>query len=257
MASIRNSLKQVYYSAVSAVHRRAVPLHHTPPIVTFTFDDFPRSAYVSAGATLRAFGGHGTYYAAAGWMDGGPSTGDRYRTADLPALVNDGHELGTHTFSHVSCRKLSADEYAAEIAKGHDALYRLVGDAASGNFAFPFGAVTPAVKKAASLQCRSCRSTLAGYNGPVADLNLLRANRMYSDSVPFSHIKELVAGGARPGHWLIFYTHDVREHPSRVGCTPQYFEDTVRCAVEAGMRVMTVSEALKAIEAASGEAPTT
>ena len=85
MASIRSSLKRVYYGAVSAVHRRAVPLHHSPPMVTFTFDDFPRSAYVSAGATLRAYGGHGTYYAAPGWMDGGPATGDRYRMADLHA----------------------------------------------------------------------------------------------------------------------------------------------------------------------------
>lgn len=257
MASIRSSLKRVYYGAVSAVHRRAVPLHHSPPMVTFTFDDFPRSAYVSAGATLRAYGGHGTYYAAPGWMDGGPATGDRYRMADLHELVGDGHELGNHTFSHVSCRKLTTDEFAAEIAKGHEALRRVVGDAASGNFAFPFGAVTPAVKKAAARQCRSCRSTLSGCNGPVADLNLLRANRMYSDSVPFPRIRELVAGAAHPGQWLIFYTHDVRDRPSRFGCTPRYFEDTVRCAVEAGMRVMTVSEALTAIEAASPDTPAT
>lgn len=115
--------------------------------------------------------------------------------------------------------------------------------------------MTPAVKKAAARQCRSCRSTLSGCNGPVADLNLLHANRMYSDSVPFPRIRELVAGAAHPGQWLIFYTHDVRDRPSRFGCTPRYFEDTVRCAVEAGMRVMTVSEALTAIEAASPDTP--
>jgi hypothetical protein len=102
MTSIRGSLKRAYYSAVSAVHRRPLALNDTAPMVTFTFDDFPRSAYEAAGATLRAFGGHGTYYAAAGWMDGGPATGDRFRTADLPRLLRDGHELGTHTYSHVS-----------------------------------------------------------------------------------------------------------------------------------------------------------
>lgn len=251
MANFRNSLKQVYSGVVSAVHRRPLALHRAPPMVTFTFDDFPRSAYVAAGATLRAYGARGTYYAAAGWMDAGPSAGDRYRTADLPDLLRDGHELGTHTFSHVSCRKLSTEAYAAEIAKGHEALYQLVGDGASGNFAFPFGAVTPAVKKAAALQCRSCRSTLSGCNGPVADLNLLRANRLYSDSVEFPRVRELITGAAQPGHWLIFYTHDVRDQPSQFGCTPRYFEDTVRCAVDAGLRVVTVSEALAAIEAAS------
>lgn len=250
MATIRDSLKKAYYSAVSAVHRRPVALGEAPPMVTFTFDDFPRSAYDAAGATLRAFGGHGTYYAAPGWMDGGPPSSDRYRTADLPALLRDGHELGTHTYSHVSCRSLSTAAYAAEIAKGHEALQQLVGDRASAHFAFPFGAVTPAVKKVAARQCQSCRVTIGGCNGPVTDLNFLRANRLYSDSVPFSQIEALIAGAARPGRWLMFYTHDVRDRPSPFGCTPQYFEDTVRCAVAAGMRVLTVGEVLAAIAAA-------
>jgi peptidoglycan/xylan/chitin deacetylase (PgdA/CDA1 family) len=249
MATIRDSLKKAYYSVVSAVHRRPLALGETPPVVTFTFDDFPRSAYDAAGATLRAFGGHGTYYAAPGWMDGGPPSSDRYRTADLPALLRDGHELGTHTYSHVSCRSLSTAAYAAEIAKGHEALQQLVGGRASAHFAFPFGAVTPAVKKVAARQCQSCRVTIGGCNGPVADLNFLRANRLYSDSVPFSQIEALIAGAARPGRWLMFYTHDVRDRPSPFGCTPQYFEDTVRCAVAAGMRVLTVGEALAAIGA--------
>lgn len=253
MATIRDSVKRAYYGAVSAVHQRPVALNETSPIVTFTFDDFPRSAYVVAGATLRSFGGHGTYYAAAGWMDGGPASSDRYRTADLPALLRDGHELGSHTYSHVSCRSLSTAAYAAEIAKGREALQQVVGDGASANFAFPFGEVTPAVKKAAARQCRSCRGTIGGHNGPVADLNLLRANRLYSESVAFSEIQALIADAARPGRWLIFYTHDVRDRPSAFGCTPRYFEDTVRCAVDAGMRVLTVGEALAAI----GEAPPT
>jgi peptidoglycan/xylan/chitin deacetylase (PgdA/CDA1 family) len=256
MASIRDSLKRAYYSAVSAVHQRRVALNATPPIVTFTFDDFPRSAYDAAGATLRSFGGHGTYYAAPGWMDAGPPAADRYRTADLAELLHDGHELGTHTYSHVSCRTLSTAAYAAEIARGHEALHDLVGDGASANFAFPFGAVSPAVKKAAARQCPSCRGTIGGSNGPVADLNLLRANRLYSDSVAFPEIRTLIAGAARPGRWLIFYTHDVRDRPSPYGCTPRYFEDTVRCAVEAGMRILTIGEALAAITAAPAH-PTT
>jgi len=252
MATIRGALKEVYYGAVSAVHRRPLPMHGAPPMVTFTFDDFPRSAYLTAGATLRAFGARGTYYAAVGWMDEvGPATGDRCRTADLPALLRDGHELGTHTYSHVSCRALTTSRFAEEIARGREALHRLVGDAASDNFAFPFGAVSPAVKKEAGLQCRSCRSGLGGYNGPIVDLNLLRANKLYSESVPLPRIRDLIARAAQPGQWLIFYTHDVGEQPSPFGCTPQYFEDTVRCVVEAGIRVATVGEALAAIEGTS------
>ena len=49
----------------------------------------------------------------------------------------------------------------------------------SDNFAYPFGAVTPATKWAVGKTMLSCRSIYRGVNGSVVDLNLLRANPLY------------------------------------------------------------------------------
>ena len=75
----------------------------------------------------------------------------------------------------------------------------------------------------------------------------MRANQLYSDSIPFSRVADLIARHVRPGRWLIFYTHDVRDTPSPYGCTPRYFEDAVRIAVDSGARIVTVADALASL----------
>jgi len=245
---IRSVATRIHRGVLLASHRRLVALRDSPPMVSFTFDDFPRSAYLVGGQTLAAHGARGTYYTAPGLMGATNELGEHFCAQDLVDLVAAGHELASHTQHHVSSRTMSADEYRAEVTKGDDALREVVSAGPSGNFSYPYGEVTVAAKKAAGQLCRSCRSTLAGYHGPTADLNLLRANQLYSNSIPFSRVTQLLARYARPGHWLIFYTHDVRDTPSPYGCTPRYFEDSVRCAIDAGARIVTVADALARLE---------
>jgi peptidoglycan/xylan/chitin deacetylase (PgdA/CDA1 family) len=250
---IRSVATRIQRRVLLASHRRLVSLHDGPPLVSFTFDDFPRSAYLIGGQTLAAHGARGTYYTAPALMGTTNELGEHFNAQDLHELVGAGHELASHTLHHVSSRAMTAAEYETEVAQGDQALHDMVSGGPSGNFSYPFGQVTLGAKKAAGQRCRSCRSTLGGYHGPTADLNLLRANQLYSNSIPFSKVAGLIAAYARPGHWLIFYTHDVRDTPSAYGCTPQYFEDSVRCAVDAGARIVTVADALATI-AAAGQA---
>ncbi len=49
------------------------------PIVSFSFDDFPRTAYSAGGAILERFGVRGTYYAAAGLMNTANELGEQFR----------------------------------------------------------------------------------------------------------------------------------------------------------------------------------
>src|SRR5208282_2286799 len=80
------------------------------PMVSFTFDDFPRSALTVAGAMLEENGLRGTYYAAMGLMGKRTSVGEIFNAADLRALVETGHELACHTFDHLSCRKVGGSQ---------------------------------------------------------------------------------------------------------------------------------------------------
>ncbi len=95
----------------------------------------------------------------------------------------------------------------------------------------------------------SCRGTTGGLNGPEVDLNLLRANNLYGDIDQFERVQKLILQNEKQRSWLIFYTHDVRQSPSRFGCTPALFEAAVSFAASRGSRMMTVAEVLKSTTA--------
>ena len=54
-------------------------------------------------------------------------------------------------------------------------------------------------------------------------------------------IAELIAATVRTRGWLIFYSHDVAEPPSRYGVSPELLEWTVGTAKRAGCVLATVA----------------
>jgi peptidoglycan/xylan/chitin deacetylase (PgdA/CDA1 family) len=213
-------------------------------MVSFTFDDFNRSALNVAGSILEAAGARGTYYAALGLMNSGE---DLFTEEDVHRLVAAGHDLQCHTFAHLSSTQHPIQTYVADIVRAKAAIANIRLDHHCEHFAYPFGHVTPQAKKCLGRLFLSCRGIQSGVNGPVADLNLLRANRLYSASVPLESVKEQIEWATRAHGWLIFYTHDVREQPSTYGCTPEYFEEVIRYTTDAGAAVVTVSEGVRAV----------
>jgi len=170
--------------------------------------------------------------------------GEQFRRSDLEMLSDDGHELASHTFSHVSCRSVSDGQFADEVDRGRKAIQEITGQSDSGNFAFPFGEFTLRARKNLSSRLVSCRSIRNGLNGPEIDLSLLRANSLYGDDDKIEAAWQLIHQNEKQKGWLIFYTHDVRPNPSRFGCTPSLLESVVSFASRSGARIMTVAEVL-------------
>jgi len=168
--------------------------------------------------------------------------GEQFRREDLNTLLGDGHELASHTFSHVSCRSVSCFKFRKEVEKGRRAIEDLTGQSDSGNFAFPFGEVTLNAKRVVGVDVASCRSIWQGLNGPDVDLNLLRANSLYGERDKCAQVQELILENERRRSWLIFYSHDVHHTPSRFGCTPTLLEFAVSFASDRGARILTVAE---------------
>jgi peptidoglycan/xylan/chitin deacetylase (PgdA/CDA1 family) len=214
------------------------------PLISFSFDDFPRTAYAVGGSILKDFGARGTYYVSAGLMNKMNDLGEQYHLEDLRDLVEQGHELASHTLSHLSCRKVPLHIFRDDLKKGRQAIRELSGLADSGNFAYPFGDVTLLAKKTLGPELVSCRSTIGGINGPEVDLNLLRANRLYGDIDEFGAVQRLIWENEERRGWLIFYSHDVRPQPSRFGCTPALLEATVSFAAQGRAKIVTVASAL-------------
>lgn len=229
---------------LGSLYSCCMPLGNRGPIVSFSFDDFPRSAYATGGAILKNCGVRGTYYAAVGLMNTSNHLGEQFRREDLESLVEDGHELANHTFSHVSCRSLTRTKFIEEIEKGRKAIQEITGQTDCGNFAFPFGDITVSARRIVSRQVASSRSTWSGVNGPTVDLSLLRANSLYGTNAKAEQAKQLILSNEQSKSWLIFYSHDVRPNPSQFGCTPSLFESVVSFAVERGSHVMTIAQVL-------------
>jgi len=239
--TLRSQLGDLRRQLLSAVHRRPVAVGKTGPVVTFCFDDFPRTAYTAGGSILKSFGARGTYYAALGLMNSSNQLGDQLRISDIDSVLLDGHELGSHTFSHLSCRRVSGKAFEQDVLRGRDEIRKLTGCDAC-NFSYPFGHVGLNLKK----------SIYGGINGPDADLNLLLANSLYGDMDQFDRAERLLTENAERRGWLIFYTHDVRKDPSPFGCTPRLLEMVLSRAVEKGFHISTAREAVESMVSASG-----
>jgi peptidoglycan/xylan/chitin deacetylase (PgdA/CDA1 family) len=194
-------------------------------VVSFTFDDFPRSAWTEGGAILERLGAHGTYYAALGLAGGEDHLGPMFGLDDLRAAQARGHEIACHTFSHRDCRRASAAEIAAEVETNAAALAQALNGAAACDFAYPFGAVSQAAKSALARRFASCRGCGPGVNHGTVDLADLFGNSLYGATFDRARLLGLIDRAREIGGWTIFYTHDVRDAPSAYGCTPAQFAE--------------------------------
>lgn len=228
------------------------PLRIDPPraLVSFTFDDFPASAYRTGGAILQRHGVRGTYYAAFGLL-GGESEGLAMMTEqDIAALLAEGHELGCHTYSHVSVRGLGRRRLARELDDNLSAFRELTGQSSWSGFSYPFGDLSLRAKRLARDRFTTCRSTQWGLNAGSVDLAALRSYPLSSRFDPVERTLAQIEEAARKRAWLIFFTHDVAEEHSTYGCTPGHLEAAVAAAVGAGCDVVTVGEAARRLGAA-------
>jgi peptidoglycan/xylan/chitin deacetylase (PgdA/CDA1 family) len=241
---LRSRIASTRRKALCVLARRDVLVPCDHPLISFSFDDFPRTALTVGGSILQDAGIRGTYYAAPGLINTLNELGPQFRREDLLDLLAAGHELASHTYSHISARTTRLANYVHEVERGYQTLTGTLGLNASRQFAYPYGEITLRVKRTVGPKMQSCRGICPGLNGPGVDLNLLRANRLYGDTDQFAPAKELIDENSRKKAWLIFYTHDVRTNPSPYGCTPALLEQVVRTAVESGARIATVAEVI-------------
>ena len=113
-----------YYQrkAAGLVFRRPFLVSPHRPLISFTFDDFPRSALLAGGAILNRAGLSGTYYASLGLMGKKTPSGQIFVADDLKTLFEQGHELGCHTFSHCDSWETETSVFEKSILENRKAL---------------------------------------------------------------------------------------------------------------------------------------
>ena len=240
---------QEYYRrhAASLLFRRVSPINLERPLISFTFDDFPQSAWTVGGAILEEFGVRGTYYASLGLLGEETPSGKIVSAEDLPHLLQRGHELGCHTFAHCDSWDTSAAAFEQSIIDNCKALNRLLPGATFESFSYPISLPRPLTKAKMAAHFLSCRGGGQTFNVGKADLNQLSAYFLEKSRGDLATVRDLIDRNAQARGWLIFATHDISPQPTPFGCTPEFFAQVVQYAIECGAQVVPVIDALRAL----------
>jgi peptidoglycan/xylan/chitin deacetylase (PgdA/CDA1 family) len=232
--------------------RNIVPFCSDVPIVSITFDDFPRSALDDGGRVLEAEGIAGTYYTAFGLAGTDTPVGPIGRLSELAACVGRGHEIGCHTYDHLDCFAATAQQIDKSLAR-NQSVARDLGLPPFKHFAYPFGRYGVTAKTTAMRHYASARGIDWGVNRDAIDLGLLKSVALYSQLGRSRWAPYIAALQARGG-WLIFYTHDVSTSPTAYGCTPEDLSFVIRRAREIGAMMLPVGAVVdKLLSSASAE----
>lgn len=220
-------------------------LRNPAPMVSVTFDDVPDSAYRNGAAILEEFGWRGTFYIASGTCGTRDELWDVISRDDVSALHRRGHEIGCHTFSHANVATLDSRTLDDEMKRSRDTLRALCGDVEITNFCFPFGKTSLARKLQLQPHFDTCRSIYQGVNSGTIDLAMLRVIELYDRTLTPEKLQAVLRETHDSNGWLIFYTHDVADDPSWIGCSPTRLRETLSAVLESGFDCLTIRDALK------------
>jgi peptidoglycan/xylan/chitin deacetylase (PgdA/CDA1 family) len=225
------------------------PLAAAPgrPMISFSFDDAPRTATEAGAAALEARGLRGTFYVSAGLAGAEAPMGTCAEGPDYRRLADAGHEIACHTYSHLDCGKASGEEVLADATRNMQAMAAW-GVGPPRTFAYPYGDVAAGPKRALASRFRLLRALHHGLVEAGTDLN--QAPAVGIEGADGEDVAERwMAAARRRNAWLILFTHDVRETPSPWGCTQQAFARLAERAVTQGFDVVTVAEGARRLGA--------
>lgn len=233
----------------AARHYRSKPLvmRNSGPIVSFTFDDVPDSAYLNGARVLEDFGLRGTFYVAAGTCG---SKDEHWRVIDrdqVRALHDAGHEIGCHTFFHVAVDRLSGGDLDDECRRNELSLRQICPGIEVTNFCYPFGRISLPAKRRLEARFDSCRGIYEDVNCGTVDLGLLRVIELYDRTLTPEKLERVLRRTRERNGWLVFYTHDVADKPSWIGCSPRLLRAVIEAVQAQRIQCLPIRDALRAI----------
>lgn len=211
------------------------------PVISFTFDNFPKSAVRNAGAILEAVGGRGTFYAASAFAGLTTQYGPMFDREDIARLTAAGHEIGCHTFSCLDCTRNPIDNVFADMVCNADALSAMGLEDRLVSFAYPSGQASTALKQQLPSRFTTARGVSPGLAVGKIDLAQLPANALFGEDAAKRAIRLLELARRKKG-WLIFYTNDVSSRPTAWGTATSVMERIVTAAYASGVEMAPVRE---------------
>ncbi|MGO8911916.1 MAG: polysaccharide deacetylase family protein [Bradyrhizobium sp.] len=220
-------------------------------MVSFTFDDTPRSAAAVGVPILDGYNARATFYVAGGLVDKWSGHWAGISADEIVGLHREGHEIACHTFSHTRTTDLDAAALACEIEDNRRYLLGLDPSIRIENFAYPYGLGSVLRKAQLRKIFHSSRGIVPGVNSGVADLQFLRATPLINRDIDRDGVDRAFDKAVATNGWLIFYSHDVATEPSPYGCTPSLLRHALNAALRRNVAVLSVTDALRAAGASA------
>jgi peptidoglycan/xylan/chitin deacetylase (PgdA/CDA1 family) len=208
-------------------------------MISFTFDDITLEAMTGA-EILKAHGVHGTFYVAAGLAERRDSLGPYAGGAQVKHLIEAGHEVGCHTYSHLDCGQADRAAIAADLDRNRRTLLAW-GAPTPATFAYPFGDVSLSAKMEAAQRFRLARAVHPGLVRGGVDLNQAPAVSIDGPDGEGWGAHWLERARAQSG-WLILISHGMRPAMSEFTTAPLAFKTLVQAALAQGIEVVIVAE---------------
>jgi len=242
-------MKTIYYQSF-ANHRIKINLDKA--IISFSFDDVPRSALINGVPLLDKYEIKSSFYVSAGLSEEQANNKETayLNSDDIISLHNAGHHIACHTYSHYMLKNGNANELAADAKKNVDRLQSMLGSTPIEHFSYPFGQVNLKEKKLLAKSYNTMRSSRPGINKSLADMFLLRAISIYNPHFDTQVLTNVIQKTEQAGGWLVFYTHGVEENPDDFSCTPEQFKWILQACVKSSAEILPVDLAYKKIIAA-------
>src|SRR5260370_12894179 len=210
--------------SASFLFKKSFSINPQWPLVSFTFDDFPRSALLVGGSILSRFGLAGTYYASFGLLGTDGPSGQQFVADDLTTLFEQGHELGCHTFSHCDSWKTDSRTFEDSVIKNQAVLNDLSPGAEFQSFSYPINMPRPMTKARVADYFLCCRGGGQTINLWRIDLNEVSAYFLEKTHNRIQPIKDGLDCNRQARGWLIFAPHAISDNPSPFTCTPTFFQ---------------------------------
>jgi peptidoglycan/xylan/chitin deacetylase (PgdA/CDA1 family) len=218
------------------------------PIVSFSFDDCPKSVVGNGLAKLNVQGWKSTIYIASGLLGTTNHHGEQMSREDVIAAHKSGHEIGGHSYSHIDLSEIPFSEAMRDIETNR-AAFEDMGLPPSRTFAYPFGQTLSHLKTQLANDYDGLRGITSGAMIGKVDLNQIHSTPLFSGTEFETLVKQIET--LPHNAWLTLFTHDIQDSPTEWGCTPAEMDAVISAVKARDAEVLTIADAIQKLKAKS------
>lgn len=229
-------------TANEKLSRSKQPASFAAPMVSITFDDGKLTSYLNGARQLDAYGFKGTYYVNPGLF----GTAGYMKQENAFDLLNRGHQIGSHTNTHIDLTSFTPDDVVRELDTSNQAVHVL--GVQTIDFASPYGKQDDAILPFVMARQATNRGTEAGIN-TKQNFNPSNLKGLFMrKEVTDLELRTYLSRAKNYNGWLILIYHEIEVGDSPFVLDKATLERHLQIIKESGVQVRTVRSAMTQLQ---------